>query len=777
MYLTTSTTQLLYLLLLLFAAAVASSCTGLKAVPEGDHLYTGASLDYVYEEKVPEKREINEELTLLLKPSPNLTIFGFMRPRLWLYNVAGKTDSQKGIKGFIKYKLGEPPVLLSQVDSLNTAHLLENRLENSGFFNAEAVPEIDRKKKTASVEYKLLLQEPYVLQNITFPKPGPPVETVIYDAKETSLLKEGDLYNLGRLVAERARLDDALDNKGYYYFSPTFLQFKADTTVGDHKVDLVLELKPTIPDRAMKAWRMDSVYVFPDYSIEKREEIIASDTVVFDSIHYVARTNRFRSTPILRNVLLRPGNLFSRKQYNGTIRRLNDLGVYQFVKFDIEASQDSASLIGHVYMTPRQRFNARAQVGAVTKSNNFAGSEAQINFQDRNIFRGAEQLTISLNGGFESQIAQQEGVDGISYYELGINAALAVPRLITPFRFPGQAKRFYNTTTFAVGAELLNFRELFSMSSVKTSVGYSWRETSTRQHNLIPFNVDYINLLEGDSTFQEQIERNLFLRGVFADQFILGSIYNFTYNNSTKERKKNYFYFNGNVDVSGNLFFGAFSLLSSDEGNSDNPFTVLNRPFSQYARFTTDTRHYRDVTASMKLAMRFIAGVGVPYGNSRSLPFVKQYFIGGTNSIRAFRARNLGPGTYNPLNEDGNSFQFRRNGDIKLEANLELRQQLTGFFNGAFFIDVGNVWLVNEDPERPGGVFKPDSFYQELAIGTGLGLRIDVEFFVLRLDFGVPVRIPGLEGSDQWVITEFNPLSSDWRKERLVLNIAIGYPF
>jgi hemolysin activation/secretion protein len=321
----------------------------------------------------------------------------------------------------------------------------------------------------------------------------------------------------------------------------------------------------------------------------------------------------------------------------------------------------------------------------------------------------------------------------------------------------------------------MNRVQYFQMLSYNATYGYVYRPQPRITHELTPVNVQYVHLISKTADFDTLLRERPYLNRTFQDQFILGSIYNFTYNTQTQPTQRNHFFFNGNVDVSGNVL----NLLQTQVFKSeDDPRTIAKQPYAQYARLDFDTRYYRGITRRSQLATRMLIGIGMPYGNSKNLPYVKQFSIGGPNSIRSFRPRELGPGTYTDTTTSG---FFDQTGDIRFETNVEYRFDIVPYLKGAVFVDAGNIWLARKDPDLPGetqrtgGEFIFSKALSQLAVGTGVGLRIDAEFFVLRFDLGIPVRDPAILNPDE----PTNPyvLKIPPERKNMVFHIAVGYPF
>ena len=428
-------------------------------------------------------------------------------------------------------------------------------------------------------------------------------------------------------------------------------------------------------------------------------------------------------------------------------------------------------------LTPRPFQSLRLETLGKTNSANYTGGEVNLNWTHRNFFKGAEQLKAAIYGAADVQVGGPKDANNIIRF--GANAQLSIPRIVAPFRF-NSSSAYVPRTNFNLGYEYLSRTELYTLHNFNTSFGYVWKENERKEHDLKvievtlvkPQNVTdkYLEQINGNSDPNNFIKANPSLQRVIDKQLIFGPTYSYTYTN-TMLPQKNTFYYKGSVDLAGTIT----GLVSGADAKAGKQKELFNIPFSQYAKTEHDFRYYRKVNDKSTIATRFIAGIGYPYGNSTTMPYVKQFFVGGSNSIRAFRARTLGPGSYDPRNEQA-SFFFDQSGDIKLELNAEYRANIYKFLNVAVFADAGNVWLINQDDDKPGGKFSKD-FAKEIAVGAGVGLRLDFSILVLRLDLAMPLRIPYYEEGDRWTFDRIDFGSRDWRKDNLILNIAIGYPF
>lgn len=752
-----------------------SACNLTKHVPEGDSLYMGEQIKIEASGPIPNKGRIMDELEDVTGPESNFTILG-MRPKLGFYNLFGGPNA-KGIWKWLRDRIGEPPILLSVVKPDRVQDLMINRLFNNGHYGNEVEYNIHTKNKKSEVEYIAHINPPFTIKEIIFPDGDTEIEENIRETKENTLLVKGEPYNLNTLKEERDRIDEELENQGYYYFSSDALIFRVDSTIGNRELNVYLNLKEDLPEQVTKKFRLNEIFVNAVHiqGVKPR----SNDTTLVDNFYFINRNGAYRPKPVLRSVFLEKDSIYSRKDHTYTLSRLMGLGVFSFanIRYEEQPSEGEGLLNAYINLTSLRRKSLRVEVQGVSKSNNYIGPSIIARFTNRNAFRGAELLQLNLTAGYETQLVsrqrrEEQGGQRFSSYELGAELHLQVPRFISPFNFK-ISSRFVPKTNFRLGVQHLNRTQFFTMNSFNTSAGYSWRETTVADHQLNIININYLQLSNETEEFLTILEDRPFLERSFQQQFIVGSTYTYTFNtqlreedptNRTVKRRRHDFFFRGNVDVSGNSLQAIQLLFNETEPNVEEPYIFFGAPYSQYSRLETDFRYYYKPQHNQTFATRLLMGAGFPYGNSNTLPYVKQFFMGGPNSIRAFRARSVGPGGYVP--EEQGLFFFDQVGDIMFETNFEYRFPLVNVVNGAVFLDAGNIWLLRKE-DRPEGLFEFNNFFNNLAVGTGFGIRIDVSFFVLRFDLGIPLRYAHRQ---EWVIDEFK-----WKK--VILNIAVGYPF
>lgn len=752
------------LLLPLFLAA----CTGTRDLPKEDKLYTGAQVKITSRNgEIDNVKHFETDIEGEIRPVPNETFLFIFRPKLAIYNAIDSVKKQKGLKYSIKKEVGEPPVLLSQVDPVRTAELIEEELRHEGFFDATVDYEIIKEKKTASIKYTAVTDQPYTINRVSFPQGSWELYRKVAETQKGTLLEKGSRYDLDLLKQERIRIDSLLKQEGYFHFSPEYIIFRADSsTDGNRRVDLQVDIKLAIPHEATVPYVVNDIYIYPNYNLGRDTLPGQADTLLLKGYRYITADSLFKPRAVLRAIALEPGKVYTRADHDFTLIKLTELGVFKFVNLDfVELPEaDSGRMDIHIYLIPIHRRSVRVELQALAKSNNFAGPVLTTSYRDRNLFKGAELFVLRLNAAYEAQF--RKSLRAYNAYEFGVDGELYIPRFITPFKIKSESRLYLPRTQFLLGVERVSRMALFSVNSFNAVAGYTWHESQEKRHELNPLAVNYLQLSQTSAEFEQLLQTNLQLQESYREQFTIGGTYSYLYNTQADNMThKNDYYFNGNIDLSGNTV----ALIEKLSGINVSDFT--RAPYAQYAKFETDFRYYHKLTDNTRLATRAFAGIGIPYGNSQTLPFLKQYFSGGPNSVRAFPARALGPGAYSP-GPDSLNFFIGRAGDIKLEANVEYRFPIIGLFKGAVFMDAGNSWLMRKNPAFPQGNFEAGNILQQIAVGIGAGLRIDATFFVLRFDLATPIRSPYPDE-----ITNNASTGSLVDLGNIVLNVALGYPF
>jgi outer membrane protein assembly factor BamA len=766
--------------LLILLCLVWAACSNTKYLKPGQILYTGAEVKVNPDsaKKIDNQKEIKSTLESKTRPKPNKSILG-LKPKLWIYNIAGEPKKPKGIRNWLRNKVGEPPVLLNQVKLQYNNDVLTSYLISQGYLQSVVTGDTVIKDKKGEAIYTANTGDRYKMASVTFPKDTGILTNDINKNAAKSLLKPGNFYDLDAFKNERIRIDNDLKEQGFFYFNPDYILLQVDSTIGKSQVDVRVKVKDVAPDAALKPFTINQINVYPNYNLRRDSILRNLQPVVHNDMNIYDDRNTFKPRVFDRLVFFKKGENYNRTDHNQSLNRMVNIGAFQDVRAEFLPvdSFKNNQLNLNIFLTPLRKNSLSFSVTGTSKSNNFVGSEVTLTQTTRNVFRGAEQLDVSVSGGFETQVS---GISqGMNSYSLTGEAKLTFPQFIVPFYKPSSTNAFIPKTIARLSYQLLQRGSLYGLNSFTGEFGYNWKENQYKEHNFNPISITYVQPTIDSARRVRLFDSIPGLRSTLEKQFIIGSKYNFTYTNQMETERRNNMFFYGSLETGGNLW-GLFV-----KKNTAGERTIFNTPLTQFVRLEADFRDYFKVNRNVTWANRLNLGYGYAYGNSTSLPFVRQFFAGGSNDIRAFAARSLGPGTYRV---DTTQFADQA-GDIKIMLNSELRFKLVSILYGALFVDAGNIWLRKEDlghpaepgipadPGRPGSGFKLGNALSEMAVGTGVGLRADAKIFVVRLDVAFPVRKPWLAPGERWVFDEVNFGNKAWRSENIIYNIGIGYPF
>jgi outer membrane protein assembly factor BamA len=779
----------LYIPLFLLTSIFVQSCNVAKKLPAGEKLYVGADFVLNTDSTVSsdEKGRLEEQLTELVRPRPNKQLFGFPY-KVAMYYFIGEPKKENGFRASLRRRFGEAPVLASARGLTANSTLMANVLENQGYLRSQVGGEfVDVNSYKTKARYTAQVPQRYLIDSVSFIGDSTLVARAMFNTSPRSALKPGDPFVIDVVSAEKQRIADALKQRGFYYFLPDYVVMLTDTAVGNHKVRFYVAIKPDMPEAAKIPYYIRNIYIFPNYTLANASQDTnraeayrppvtnPADTGRSLRRFFIVDSARLYKPQLFNDVIgLRPGRRYNSRVQDLSLSRLVNLGTFKYVRnrFDPVGrfGRDSALFDVSYFLTPQPRRSIRLELSGNSRSNNLAGTLFTVSWIARNFLGRAEQLVVNATAGIDLQIGAAGR--GVTNFRYGADATLSFPRLVSPFTIRYDRRQVLPKTNVSVGYELLQRDSLYNLSSFRASFGYAFRTSNRVEHSFNPLNINYVHSFNFGQKFYEALGDTLtagpFYR-LIEDQLILSSLYSL---NITSPPTGNRRYSNRwtlNIEPAGNL---AGLFVKKNELDYKN---IIGVPFAQFIRLDLDTRHYFQLNKSLVWANRFFGGIGVPYGNSAELPFVRQYFVGGANSVRAFRPRAVGPGTFANI---GSRVLFQDGGgDIKLEANTELRAKLGSFFQLAAFVDAGNVWSYSDESTYgPGSQFSND-FIKQLAIGGGLGLRIDLSYFLIRADLATPFQKPYLPEGERWVLNQINFRSRDWRRDNLLLNIAVGYPF
>lgn len=762
-----------------------SSCSISKYIPEGEVLLIENELKIRKDTLADVKLHsgLSTELEDILRPVPNKKIFKYPY-KVWFYYVIGEPKKEKGFRSWLRRQLGEMPVYMSSRSLDLNKQSLAGYLHNEGYFRSEAEGQVETVgKKKVKASYEVYVRPRYSLNEIVFKPTGvAEFDSAYLETQQETLLQSEKPYQLSMMEAERIRIDQHLKTKGFYYFSPEHLIVKVDTALNAYKFNATIELKPDVARTALKPYYIRNVKIYTDY------RGAYSDTLT--EFHRLRSGNElydperlFRPRVFEEVVGLRSGSRYNSDVQNISLSRIINLKNFKFVRnrFDLVPRSDSALLDVYYHLSPLKKKSMRAELSGLTKSNNLGGIQAIVSWNHRNLFRGAEQLRISADGGLDWQLGGGSVAPGTNFLRYKFEAELSFPRFVVPYwKHNPEIDQSLPRTSLLLSYENLVQAGLYTLNSIRGQWGYTWQFKNTT-HTFSPFGVNVVRPRNISEAFTELIfdSPNLYdidrYFRILENRLLLESAYTISYNPKINNYSRHQLLVSGGINLVGNL--AGLLVKESDEGGKQ----LFDIPFEQFVRLDGEVRHYHSLSPSLKWANRLILGLGLPYGNSKALPQFKQYFVGGSTGIRAFQARTIGPGAYHADSVTRAIFRNTQFGDIKMELNSELRFRMSSLFHGAVFVDAGNVWNYRVLAEYGENSVLTKDFYKQLAIGGGLGLRMDFTYLVLRLDLATPFRKPWYayqeEPQNPWVFREINFSNKTWRRENLVLNIAVAYPF
>ena len=585
-------------------------------------------------------------------------------------------------------------------------------------------------------------------------------------ARRNKYLQKGSIFCVDSLSDVRINITNRLRNRGYYFFRPEFIEFLADSLISPHHITIKMDLDPSIPAVALRQYRVGNVITtverrskrhpgVPDTMMTKRGELI-----VYEPAH-------LRKNLVPSCITFREGRLFSVRDMDRTQERLSRLGIFQSVEIQpVPADTSASNPVMDVLITCKfdRPMEASIEVNATSKSNSYIGPGLIFGLTHNNIFGGAERFSLKLNASYEWQTGKGSNRSIFNSYEFGLTASVAFPRLLAP-SFIRRRERDLNWTTVSLGADLLNRPHYFKMAELNAGITYDWKPTRNTSSSLTLFKLTYNKLMTTTAEFDSIMSLNPSVALSFQSQFIPQLSYTYTIDKFLEREQINGITFTGTFTEAGNLFDGIWSIFRV-KGRK----TLFGTPFSQFvkgqAQLVYSRRLFRG--SDQWIVSRILIGAEHAYGNSSEVPYSEQFYIGGANSIRAFTVRSIGPGSYRPPVGQRDSY-FDQTGTFKLEMNVEYRFPIVSILHGAAFVDAGNIWLLKNDPLRPGGLLQGRTFFRDIALGTGVGLRVDIGVMVIRGDLGYGLHTPWYDAGPHYFNIPF--------KHAFAFHLAIGYPF
>lgn len=747
------------------------SCSTTRRLPEGEILYTGVKKVDIQSDSasgVPSAMASAIRTSVDVAPNNYFKLLKWRYPfplGLWVYN--NWPNPEKGFKHWIYEKLVEEPVLLSDVRPEVRTHMIEEILDNNGYFRGTATYSLvqGKNKRKAKILYDVKTGPAYPVDSIEFLPDTCRLYHLIDSlaARDRYLSAVRPRFSTDSLSVARMRITNGLRTRGYYFFKPTYIEYLADSIARPGSVLLRMTLAANTPRVALQPYVTGDVTV----RVNRNRGGGTPDTVQLRRATLIQMMpSRLRRKLFDENIAFRPGRTFSVRNMDRTQSNLSRLGIFNSI--NIEAWPDTLTsgadgrrrLNVDIDCTFDAPLEASVEVNASSKSNSYIGPGITLGITNKNIFGGGEQLSVKATGSYEWQTGS--GRKSIfNSYEIGLTASLAFPRMLAP-KFIPRSRFNLNWTRFDLNADLLNRPHYFKMAQFNASVNYDWRFRRHVSNTLTLFKLTYTNLMHTTAEFDSIMDANQAVAQSFRSQFIPQMIYNYVYDRAFG--RNNTLNWQFTLQEAGNIFWGIYRACGK-KGEKE----LFGTPFSQFVKGSTQLVWGRRLGGDHWLVSRVAAGAAHAYGNSTQVPYSEQFYVGGANSVRAFTVRSIGPGSYKAPPGQQEDY-FDRTGTFKFEANVEYRFPIFGPVHGAVFLDAGNVWLLKSDPMRPGGTLRASTFLRDLALGTGVGLRVDISMLVIRGDLGIGIHAPYDTGHGGY----YNMASFG---KSLAFHLAIGYPF
>lgn len=765
-----------YIILLCFMITMLVSCSVRKFVPSNEMILKSNVVE-IHSKDVDFTKT---DITPYIVQQSNPKIFGLM-PFTWIYY---KTEGGKDrkIKQWINENFGKEPVYFDNEMKENSVVQISKYLNDIGYFNSGISTEIKNKRGISKVYYGIFPSKPYRVDSISYKIADSNIYKNIKTIEETLPVKKGEIYNAFKLDEERNVITEYLNNNGYFYFTKDYIVMEVDTNFNDRKAHINIRIDNVLDPSTQeivnhKQYKINNIYIYPDGNTFNNQKI---DTSAYtfeinkhlgnDTFHFIYHNKpRIRFKTFDNIIQIHTGNLYSLHNVTQTYKALNNLKIYNQNNIDfktIESGNDSINLLDCNIILNRDKVNYYSIQLEGTFSGGDLGVLGSFTYRNKNIFRGSETFNIRLRAGTQPQsILDDEGNTSLfDTREFGIEASIFFPRFLSPVKLTDFAKETQPRTSLTVGYNHQK-RPIYTRQTAIFTYGYNWMRNKYEQHILTPITLNSVKVVPTPS-FKEILEKetNQRIKDQYTSHLIFGLDYTYVYNSQNIKLLKDFFYFMANIQSSGNLLsaFNNTSIIKT----IDNYHEIFGIRYAQYIRFAFDFRYFKYVKGENQIATRLMFGAGIPYGNSNDMPFEKSFYAGGSNGMRGWQFRELGPGTFS--NPD--KLNIESIGDIQLEFNLEYRFPVYRVIKGAIFTDIGNIWTMKENKTFVGGKFNFNTFYKQLAVDAGIGLRLDISFFVLRFDVAAPMVNPAYPEGERWRISklQFNDF---------VLNFGIGYPF
>ena len=766
---------ILYTILLYLALSLAS-CSATKFVPDGSYLLDEVKIHTDNKEIKP------SDMRLYVRQNPNSKWFSTIKTQLYVYNWSGR-DSTKWFNRFLR-KIGDAPVIYNESDAIRSQEEIAKAVQNLGYMGASVKRTTKTKKKKLKLFYEITSGKPYIVRTLKYDISDKKIAEYLRNDSTQSMLREGMLFDVNVLDAERQRITDYLLCNGYYKFNKDYITYTADTARNTHQVDLTLHLLPYktyVGDTPKEhfQYKINKINFITDYDVLQSSAL--SSIEINDSLHYNGFPIYYKDKLYLRpkvlvdNLRFASGDLYDERNVQKTYTYFGRLSALKYtnIRFFETQNGDSTQLNCYVMLTKSKHKSISFELEG-TNSAGDLGAAASVSFQHRNLFRGSETFMVKFRGAYEAISGLQPGYKNHNYTEYGVETSINFPNFLFPFLTSDFKRRIKATTEFGLQYNY-QLRPEFSRTIASASWSYKWMQKQKIQHRIDLLDISYLYLPWISSQFQEDYinkdKDNYILKYNYENRLIVRMGYNYSYNSAggalvNNTITTNSYSIRAGFESAGNILYGISKMINMRK-NKDGEYAILGIPYAQYLKGDFDFA--KNIIIDHRNSLAFHAGIGiaVPYGNAKVVPFEKRYFSGGANSVRGWSVRNLGPGSFAG---DGNF--MNQSGDIKLDASIEYRTRLFWKFRGAAFIDAGNIWTIREYENQPGGVFEFDKFYKQIAVAYGLGLRLDLDFFLLRFDGGMKAINPKYKKAK-----ERYPIIHPRFSRDFAFHFAVGYPF
>lgn len=761
------------------------SCSTTSEVPEGDRLFAGLKkINYQDYEKNEHFTATKMEVEAALATEPNGSLFGSSYYRspfpvsLWIWNAFSGKDGPAA--KWIAKSFGQQPVLMSWVNPELRAQVAQSVLRSNGYFRSQVGSEVVPLKnpKEAKIAYNVHMNHLFTLDTISYVNFPSSADSLLRATMGDAKIRQGEPFAVSQLDAERTRISNLFRNNGYYYYQAGYTSYLADTLAVPGKVQLRLQLADSLPDNVMRKWYIGKIRLELRKSF--MEQLTDSVDRRFFSLHYSGRRSPIRPGLVLRNLKLRPRKLFSYDDYMESSSAISGNGLFSMVDFKFtprkrqQASFATSSQEGVEELTDTldltlscifdKPYDFYIESNVTGKTSGWLGPGLVIGFAKRNAFRGGEKVDVTLRGSYEWQTGS--GSDGVktrvNSYEYGLDASLEIPRLLVPFL---KRQRFVSapTTLLRVSSDVINRAHYFKRHVVSGELSYTFQPSATMMHQFTPLSLQYNYMTSHTATFEQLMQASPYLQVSMKDQFIPKMRYVLLHTSPSGMR--NPIYWQTTLSEASNLL--SLGYVAAGKHWKEKDKSMFKNPYAQFVKMETEFRKTWQISEHAQLVAHADAGIIYAYGNSMVAPYTEQFYVGGANSIRAFTVRSIGPGSY--VSTADRSSYLDQTGDVKLLFNVEYRPRLFGNLYGALFLDAGNVWALREDADRPGAKFVLRNVPKEMALGTGIGFRYNLDFFVIRLDWGLGIHNPSSPKRGFYNIQKF--------KDGHGIHLAVGYPF